>query len=106
MDMHSGGGRKTDHEYIYIELPEREAIAYFEQRFDQDPRDVACECCGSNFSIDSAPTLEQASGYDRGCDHVNGAYVESGSRGRYQTLDQWLASPRERTLVVRKEEIE
>lgn len=66
MDMHSGGGTKTDYEYIYIEADtEDEAEELFEEIFDEYPHSVACECCGSNFSVSSYDTLEEATNYER-----------------------------------------
>ena len=57
--MSSGGSEKTDWTTIYIELPEDEAIEYFENRFGIDPHNVTCSCCGSDFSVykvDGEPT--------------------------------------------------
>lgn len=66
MDMHSGGGTKTDYEYIYIEAnTEDEAIELFEEIFDEYPYSVACGCCGDNFSVSSYDTLEEATNYER-----------------------------------------
>lgn len=64
-DMNSGGGTKTPYSLIYIEADEKEAIDIFENRFNQDPTDVACECCGQNFEIDSYESLEDATEYHR-----------------------------------------
>jgi len=77
MDMHSGGACKQEpHEYIYIELPYEAANAAFQARFGHDPNEVACSCCGANYSIDEEPTLEAACAYDRDCewDDVNNEY--------------------------------
>lgn len=52
-DMYSGGIRNTEYETIYIELPEKEAIKYFELEFGIDPLNTNCDCCGSNYSIKS-----------------------------------------------------
>jgi hypothetical protein len=70
MDMHSGGSCKikidgTEKQYIYIELPEDQAISYFERVFDRHPYNITCDCCGEDYSIDEAETLEDASSYDR-----------------------------------------
>ena len=57
-DMHSGGLKKTKWSYIYIELPEKQAVEYFENRFNLNPDFVTCPCCGSDFSVhemDGAP---------------------------------------------------
>lgn len=66
MDMHSGGGTKTNYEYIYIEADSKgEAIDVFEEVFDQHPYEVACRCCGENFSVSTYATLEEATNYER-----------------------------------------
>jgi hypothetical protein len=66
MDMHSGGGTKTDYESIYIEAGSKgEAIDVFEEVFDQHPYEVACGCCGENFSVSSYETLKEATKYER-----------------------------------------
>lgn len=65
MDMHSGGGTKTDFEYIYIEADEDTAVNIFCNMFDEHPYSVACGCCGSNFSVSSYNTLEEATDYER-----------------------------------------
>ena len=51
-DMHSGGSKKTEWEKICIELEEDEAVEYFKKRFNIDPHNVTCDCCGSDFSVD------------------------------------------------------
>lgn len=66
MDMHSGGGSKTDFEYIYIEADEEQATNVFGHMFDQHPSSVACHCCGNNFSVTCAETLEEVTEYQRG----------------------------------------
>lgn len=65
MDMHSGGGTKTDYEYIYIEADEETATTVFCNLFDEHPYSVACACCGSNFSVSSYASLEEATAYKR-----------------------------------------
>lgn len=67
MDMHSGGRRKLDWSHIYIEAPEEEAKIIFYNIFDRNPDNVTCSCCGCDYSTDENPTLEDATGYDRGC---------------------------------------
>jgi len=69
MDMHSGGGRKLDWEYIYIEAPQEEAELVFYHRFGRNPHRVTCSCCGSDYSLTESPTLSQATAYERGCDY-------------------------------------
>lgn len=51
MDMHSGGRVKFGFEYLYIPLPKREAIAWFENKYG-DPYHTTCPCCGNDFSVD------------------------------------------------------
>lgn len=101
MDMHSGGGSKEKHEYIYIEAPEDEAKVILFNRFGHNPERVSCTCCGEDYSISDAETLEQLTAYDRGCAwNDNGGYdVESGKR----SLDEYLADPS--VLVIRAGEI-
>lgn len=70
MDMHSGGSVKEKQSCIYIEAPEEEAKVIFYNRLKHNPERITCTCCGPDYSIDEAPTLEQASGYDRGCDYA------------------------------------
>lgn len=69
-DMHSGGSAKVvidgkKKEKIYIELPEEEAINYFEQRFDRNPYNVTCDCCGEDYSIYSEESIEYLSDFHR-----------------------------------------
>lgn len=69
-DMSSGGGTKVfidgkGKDYIFIELPEADAISYFEQRFGRDPNNVTCNCCGEDYSINGYKTLEDATRYNR-----------------------------------------
>lgn len=71
MDMHSGGGTKTDYEYIYIEADEDTAVNVFCNIFGEHPSSVACGCCGSNFSVSSYNSLEEATDYERGYGKVD-----------------------------------
>jgi hypothetical protein len=58
MDMHSGGGRKASHDFIIIEADtEALAVEQFTQHFGHDPYDIACMCCGENYSVTSEETL-------------------------------------------------
>lgn len=50
-DMSSGGMEKTEWTKIYIELPRKEAEAYFEEVFGSDPNNVTCSCCGADYAI-------------------------------------------------------
>lgn len=95
-DMHPGGGQKLDWGQIFIEAPEAEARAAFERLFGRDPDHVTCSCCGEDYSISEEATLEQATGYERGCRFVGDVgYVEApGGGGRpYQTLAEYRARP-------------
>lgn len=66
-DMHSGGCVKVPpYEIIYIEAEsENEAIEIFETRFDRDPFNITCDCCGNDYSLSEYDTLEEATEYDR-----------------------------------------
>ena len=70
MDMRSGGGAKLKpFEYIYIEAPEKEARIIFYRRFHRNPDRVTCTCCGPDYSVTESENLEQATAYERGCEH-------------------------------------
>lgn len=124
-DMHSGGGQKLDWPMIYIELPEKEAIRYFEEKFDRHPSNVTCDCCGNDYSISSAETLEEVSAYHRNCIWINpvgdertGKYLEGdGKRGmpipegwmqRYPASRDWVNVEEylhQNICVIRKEDV-
>lgn len=96
MDMHSGGGRKLDWEYIYIEAPLDEAKIIFYNRFGRNPYRVTCTCCGEDYSLTESKTLAHATGYERGCKYVsNQGYVEEPSEkawsNKYVPLEQYIA---------------
>lgn len=108
MDMSSGGGRKERHSYIYIEAPEDESKVIFYKRFGHNPERVSCTCCGDDYIIDESESFEQASGYDRGCAHVDGAWVEEPATDgwyhqKYRTVDEYLTDPD--VLVIREADI-
>lgn len=67
VDMYSGGSTKHEYNFIYIESPEEEAKVIFYNRFGSNPERVTCTCCGDDYSISESETLEQATGYERGC---------------------------------------
>ena len=69
-DMCSGGGHKESYGHIYIEALIEEAEVIFYNRFGHNPRRVSCTCCGPDYSISEDETLEQITGYDRGCAFV------------------------------------
>lgn len=65
-DMHSGGSTKMEpYETIYIEADETTAIRIFEEMFDRSPDNVTCQCCGEDYSVNSYPTLSEATIYHR-----------------------------------------
>jgi hypothetical protein len=97
-DMHSGGGQKEKWAKLYIEAEsEDEAKVIFYNRFGHNPERVTCTCCGGDYSISSAETLEQASGYHRGCNWASdkskkggGSYEEKpGKHEKYQTIAEY-----------------
>jgi hypothetical protein len=52
MDSHSGGGKKFDHNDIYVEACcELSAKARFKEIYNHDPDNVTCQCCGRDFSV-------------------------------------------------------
>jgi hypothetical protein len=90
MDMASGGSTKVaGKEYIYIELPEDEAIQVFEQMFNHNPYNVTCDCCGGDYSIRDYDTIEDATNYDR--------------RSSTQSVEDYCK--RDDVLVIRKSDI-
>ena len=105
-DMHSGGSSKTNWDKIYIQAPEAEAITIFENRMGRNPHQVACSCCGSDFSILESETLAEASAYHRNCRYIDGqGYVEEqGDLSTYQTLEDYIKLPN--VLVIYDSEIE
>ena len=65
-DMHSGGEQKLEWAKIYVEATsEEQAIAIFRKRFDRNPHNVTCSCCGCDYAISTSPTLEEESAYHR-----------------------------------------
>ena len=118
-DMHSGGDLKTEFAFIFIEAPEGEAKIVFYNRFGFNPERISCSCCGGDYSIDEDDSLEQMTGFHRGCRAVEqkrgedglckplpkgvNYYLEAGEdpppgftasagwrEGKYQTLAQFL----------------
>lgn len=96
MDMRSGGSSKEDFEYLYVEAPADEAKRIFFNRFGHNPERVTCTCCGDDYSIRSADTLEKITAYERGCAWEDGAWRERpDTRYIYRTyvpLSDFLAS--------------
>ncbi len=62
-DMNSGGVRKEKWDLIFIEAPIDEAELIFFNRFGHNPNRVSCTCCGSDYAIDDAETLEELQEY-------------------------------------------
>lgn len=105
MDMNSGGGKKEDWEYIYIEAPEEEAKVIFYNRFGHNPERVTCTCCGDDYSISSEETLEGITDYERGARYEDGNdKPDKDSYRSYMTIGDYLK--KEDVLVVRESEIE
>lgn len=104
-DMHSGGGLKTKWHQIFIEAPVAEAKIIFEQRTGRDPDNETCSCCGGDYSISEEPTLEQATGYERGCkfDPDTQSWLEEPDTTRWAAKYTPLAEyvTREDVLVIR-----
>lgn len=90
MDMNSGGSPKQKWDQIYIEAAEDEAKLIFYNRFGQNPDRVSCTCCGSDYSISSDESLEQLTGYHRGCasEYVDGDKILSEDEYRAMSFAQ------------------
>lgn len=69
-DMSSGGTQKEKWHHIYIEAPRDEAEVIFFNRFGHNPERVTCTCCGGDYSISEKDSLEQITGFHRGCAYV------------------------------------
>jgi len=96
-DMHSGGDQKLEWGHIFIEGTEAEARVIFQELFERDPDNVTRECCGEDYSVSEADTLELATAYERGCAYDSvGNYVEqadlSRSYRKYVTLEEYEKS--------------
>lgn len=51
-DMHSGGGRKTEHDAYLIQAPSMElAVLAFEEYTGCDAYHTTCDCCGPDWAI-------------------------------------------------------
>lgn len=67
-DMNSGGFTKSKYKTILIQCEnETEAMELFEARFDRNPRNITCDCCGYDYSISEYDSLEEATAFDRMC---------------------------------------
>jgi hypothetical protein len=133
MDMHSGGGLKEKHQYIFIEAPEKEAEIIFYNRFGHSPSRVSCTCCGEDYSVGEHEDLAQATAYERGCHYayvhkktgkeipqsegfISGEGVKRGYEGKYverasdrswgpgyQTLEEFLSSRKDVLVIYEKD---
>lgn len=105
-DLHSGGSRKLKWEKIYIEASVQEAKVIFENRFDENPDEVACSCCGQNYSISESDSLEAATACHRGCAFDNNGFIEKWN-GRsfdiYLTLNEYRGE--KDVLILEKKDI-
>ncbi len=103
MDMYSGGGQKEDWPYIYIEAPIDEAISVFYSRFGHNPYRVTCTCCGDDYSVREDETLEQATGYERGCARGDDGYIEQPDKYRkYVTMQEYIDSGKAHFIYAHK----
>jgi hypothetical protein len=105
-DMNSGGSQKESFERCYIEAPEAEATVIFYNRFGHNPKRVTCTCCGEDYSITESDTLEEASGFHRGCKNDGDRYIDEhcGESYRpYMTLEDYIAQ--DDVCVIRADEI-
>lgn len=86
-DMHSGGYPKIkDYTKIYIQAPMHRSIDLFIEQFNQRPDDVACDCCGPNFSVSEGDSLALITAYHRrvtihddGTETMDGGWAGPGS---------------------------
>ena len=89
-DMHSGGGKKVSHEQIYIEANSRdEAIRIFSDKFNRDPLNVTCSCCGPDYVIYTDKCPSKLTAYHRNCNY-NGV------------TEKWEESQDEQKMEIRK----
>ena len=110
-DMHSGGECKEEpYDKIYIEAPKEEAKIIFYNRFRHNPERVTCTCCGEDYSISESNSLEQASGFHRGCffDKNKNKYIEKQDTeyaitGDYKTINEY--KKKSSVLVIAKNQI-
>jgi hypothetical protein len=109
-DIHSGGGQKLKWAMIYIEAPEKEACIIFQNRFGRNPFRITCTCCGEDYSVQEYETLEQVTGYHRGChyDDELHKYVEMKDKSKYahkdyQTVEEY--KKQEDVLVIYEKDI-
>ena len=58
-NMSSGGSEKEEWTLISVNLPQEEAVEWFEKTFDHDPYNVTCGCCGPDYSIGEYESIEK-----------------------------------------------
>lgn len=109
-DMSTGGYRKLKWKYIYIEAPWDEVKVIFYNKLGRNPDKITCSCCGRDYSTHTGETLENVTGYHRGCawDDENEEYLEKQwteeETGRpYMPLDKYIKE--EDVLVIRAVDI-
>jgi hypothetical protein len=106
-DMHSGGGcKEPPYELIHIESDLETAKKIFFNKFGHNPERVTCTCCGDDYLINEDKTLEQQTGYERGCMYREKRYMEEAdpkSFHAYETMENYRA--RNDVLIIPKEEI-
>ena len=83
-DSHSGGRSKLDnYEIIYIEAPRDEAEIIFYNKFNNNPLNITCDCCGKDFGIDEYNTLLEA---------TKGYFVKTRNVPVEELLEKYLKS--------------
>lgn len=83
-DMYGGGSLKVEpYHDIYIEAPEEEAKVIFYNRFNHNPEQISCACCGKDYSISSGEPLAQLTGFHRGCRYLK---TPKDRNGRYKPI--------------------
>lgn len=62
-DIHSFGYKKTQYSAMFIEANLDRAVEAFEARFQRNPYNVTCTCCGPDYSVyeDEAPDESEVS---------------------------------------------
>jgi len=112
-DMHSGGGMKEPpYEHIFIEADRDDARSIFYDAFGHSPDRISCTCCGEDYSIYTDETLEELTGYHRGCAYAN-FFKDADDEGHLQRLtkketeetgyngSEWVHLPTKRLIFGR-----
>ena len=85
-DMHSGGGTKEPpYEHIFIEADRDEAVSVFYSAFSHSPERISCTCCGEDYAIYTEESLDQLTGYHRGCETAD-FFKDEDDEGHLQRL--------------------